>query len=101
MPEAVLTVQEAAKRLKVTPKTIHAYVRAGKLPCSQLSPRVRIFTEEHIAEFLRRTTINLPKRVDTSGPRPIVSRPNSHQGGARFTRNSARAQRREELRSWR
>lgn len=40
-PGDLVTIPEAAERLGVTPHTVNAYIRDGKLPVLELSRRVR------------------------------------------------------------
>lgn len=99
----LMTVEEAAKLLRVKPKTIHAFVREGKLACIQLSPRDRRFLPEHIKDFIAARTITPPKKIDmtASSPLPFAPRPKQRGGeGVADEGKSLRARRREEMRSW-
>jgi len=96
----LLTPDQVAERLGIRVKTVHRFVRAGKLGCVQVSPRERRFTPEQLLEFEAGRTITPAKRVDIM-PRPSLP---SHQepmkGGEKSSGGSSRAQLKEEMRSW-
>ena len=97
----LLTVEEAARLLKVKPKTVHGFVREGKLASIQLSPRDRRFTEEQLQAFIASRTLPPPKPLDTSATRPSPSIPRSRKGGAVSSEGLLVRALREEMRSWR
>ncbi len=49
----LLTASELAKRLNVTPPTIHAWHRQGKIPCLRAGRRPVLFDYEAVVEALR------------------------------------------------
>jgi excisionase family DNA binding protein len=81
----VLTPQEVAEYLQITPDTVYRYIREGKLVASRLGrhyripreniellmlvtstaggARLRTFSEEEIAEWLREDEITQPTRA--------------------------------------
>ncbi len=48
------TVQEVAKALRVTPQTVRAYIKRGKLKGKRIG-RPILITENNLKEFLRAT----------------------------------------------
>jgi len=48
------TVQEVAKALRVTPQTVRAYIKRGKLKGKRIG-RPILITENNLKEFLRDT----------------------------------------------
>lgn len=52
------TIPEVAKALKVTPQTIRAWIKQGKLKSQRIGRPIYI-TETNIKEFLQPTTINI------------------------------------------
>ena len=55
MTAPLLTVKEVAKRLSVSQNQVYRYMADGSLNPLRLSDRVVRFTEEEIADFLRRS----------------------------------------------
>lgn len=101
----LLTEEQAAERLLISRRRLQALCREGRIEFVQVTPRVRGFTEEHIAEYIRRKTITPPKVVDTPRSERLPFRPKSVQSeggeGRSSTGHSVRAHLREEMRSWR
>ena len=59
--DELLTVEEAAKLLKVSAKTIRRWYQEGKIPCYRLGYRtVRIFPSE-VESYLQRKKSGTPK----------------------------------------
>ncbi len=98
----LLTPDQVAEYLGVSVKTVHGFVREGRLGCIQLSPRDRRFTEAQISEFLAGRTIEPPKKsVDSGTLNRLPSPAKSRQGGQKGSvGESVRAQLREEMRQW-
>jgi hypothetical protein len=69
----LLDPDEVAGLLRCSTKDVHGLVRAGELACVQISPRKRLFTSQHIQEYVESKTIQ--RRVDTKSPRPVSSGP--------------------------
>jgi len=97
--EPLLTADAVAEYLGLRVKTVHQFVREGKLGCIQISPRDRRFTEEQIQAYLRSRTIAPPKPIDNP-KRQKVAYPQRGGGAKRLSGDSIRAQLREEMRSW-
>ena len=51
-PAKLLTISEVARRLSVTPRTVHRYLAAGKLPRVQLSERAVRIREGDLERFI-------------------------------------------------
>ena len=96
----LLTAMEAASRLRMKVKKIHSLVRLGKLACIQISPKDRKFTEAQLHEFIEMNTVPNRKPIDSIGSGRI---PYPKKGGSKSksVEDSARAQLKEEMRSWR
>jgi excisionase family DNA binding protein len=98
--EPLLTPEQAADILGIRVKTVHEFVRDGKLACVQVSARNRKFTEEQIQAFIRSRTIEPPKSIDNSDADRLPFRPKPFKGGEGLPGVSVRAQLLEEMRSW-
>jgi excisionase family DNA binding protein len=62
MTEEVLTVQEVAEMLKITPATVYAWCRAGKLPAFKIGQQWRIRARA-LEEMMRHQ--GLPETADS------------------------------------
>jgi hypothetical protein len=96
----LLSPEDAARQLRRSVRTIHAFVREGKLECVQQSPRVRFFLQEHIDAFIRRHTMTLPTPIDKSMSAGLPL-PRKRGDKEKSTGDSVRAQLKKEMRSWR
>jgi len=98
--ERLLTPQQVAEQLAVSVKRIHALCREGKLAYVVVDGRgKRRFTPEQIDAFTAAETVPIPMPVDKKPRQPL---PSAAKGGDRKSVGvSARAQLREEMRSWR
>lgn len=47
----MLSIKEVAKELKVTTRTIHTYIKQGKLKVIRLSDRIIRISEEELRKF--------------------------------------------------
>lgn len=56
---ALLTKEQVAKVLQVTPRTVHSYIESGELPAVKIGRRVRITTED-LRAFIERHRIHKP-----------------------------------------
>jgi excisionase family DNA binding protein len=90
----LMTADKVARYLGVKTKTIHQFVREGRLSCVQVTARDRRFTPEQIEAFIASRTIAVPKRIDNSAPQSL---PSPRKGGAKSS-GFNRAQLRKELR---
>lgn len=61
MKRTYYRVGEVADMLHVTPESVRAYVRAGKIHCDRTPSGQRVFTQEHIDAYLGNT--HTPKHV--------------------------------------
>lgn len=100
--DPLLTIQQTADILKVRPKTVHAYVREGKLGCVQLSPRERRIAPEQLKAFIESRTITPPKKIDAAAGRPLTSSQRTLKGGEGkgLSGDCDKAQLRKEMRQW-
>jgi len=96
--QSLLSVDAVARRLGVAPQRIHEFVREGRLACVQISPKLRMFTVEQVQRFIEENTL----RVDNRPQRRLRSEPKTSQtkGGVKPSGGLARAQLKEEMRSW-
>lgn len=69
----LLTTEDVSKRLGVPIPDVRRFVRNRELACIQLSPRRRRFTEEQLADFLQRKTVEIVEKKSAvkvyAGPR--------------------------------
>jgi excisionase family DNA binding protein len=104
--EELLTIEEAATRLLLTPKYVQELIRQGKLGCVQLTPRKRAILAEQVDEYIQghiparpKMMVDKAKGAQTSClPKRI---PSQCKGGDTAAGDSARARLRKEVRSWR
>lgn len=61
MKRTYYRVGEVADMLHVTPESVRAYVRAGKIHCDRTPSGQRVFTQEHIDAYLGNA--HTPKHV--------------------------------------
>ena len=54
--EELLTVEDAAKKVKVHPETIRGWIRSGELPAVDIGGKYRIYPEDLDAFLKRRKT---------------------------------------------
>jgi excisionase family DNA binding protein len=60
--ETFYTAHEVAERLKLTPATIHRYIRTGKLQATRIGRNYRI-SENDLAALTNRKTAPKPQRT--------------------------------------
>ncbi|MGO9120496.1 MAG: helix-turn-helix domain-containing protein [Desulfomonilaceae bacterium] len=75
MLNLLLKPEQVAEYLGVSVKSVHQFVREGRLGCIQLSPKDRRFTEEQIQAFLQSRIIEPPKIVDKGPAESLPYRP--------------------------
>jgi len=102
----LLTVNEVASRLHITPRTVHGLVRERKLSCVQVTPRLRLFHPEHGEAFIKSRTVSVPESaisIDTRTPAPVHSPAKffKREEEVRKSEGLDRAQLRREVASWR
>lgn len=61
--EELLTVEDAAKRVKVHPETIRGWIRSGELPAVDIGGKYRIYPED-LDTFLKRRKTTRNKESD-------------------------------------
>jgi excisionase family DNA binding protein len=61
--EELLTVDDAAKKVKVHPETIRGWIRSGELPAVDIGGKYRIYPED-LDAFLRRRKTTKGKEGD-------------------------------------
>ena len=67
-----LTVPEAARLLRITPRRLNKLARSGQISCFQVIPRRRLFSREQIDEFLRRRELGGESGDDGEVGRPTT-----------------------------
>jgi hypothetical protein len=87
--------KEVAAILKVAVKSVHKFVREGKLACVQITARERRFTPEQVQEYIRSQSTSV--RVDKKAASTVSSSP--RKGGAKSIGVSG-TDLRKEMRSW-
>lgn len=81
----LLTPEQAAAKLQISVRKIHQFVRDGKLPCVQISRKVRMFTEAQLREFIESQTVHAPNKLDKKSPARL---PFPRKGGAKSVEDS-------------
>lgn len=95
MDHQYLTVEDVALLLQVPKPAVNRLVREGKLACFEISRKKRVFSMEHVHEFLESQLRPLPKK--TSG-KFAVRLPSRKKGGERSGKKELdRAQIKKEL----
>ena len=61
-PTIALTVHEAAERLRVSPRTVWAWISQGRLDAIKLGPRTTRIPERSLERFVRRCAGSTPGR---------------------------------------
>jgi excisionase family DNA binding protein len=61
--EELLTVEDAAKKVKVHPETIRGWIRSGELPAVDIGGKYRIFPDD-LDAFLKRRKTTRDKEKD-------------------------------------
>jgi excisionase family DNA binding protein len=61
--EELLTVEDAAKKVKVHPETIRGWIRSGELPAVDIGGKYRIYPAD-LDAFLRRRKTTRDKESD-------------------------------------
>jgi excisionase family DNA binding protein len=61
--EGLLTVEDAAKKVKVHPETIRGWIRSGELPAVDIGGKYRIYPED-LDDFLKRRKTTRDKEGD-------------------------------------
>jgi excisionase family DNA binding protein len=59
----LLTVEDAAKKVKVHPETIRGWIRSGELPAVDIGGKYRIYPED-LDAFLKRRKTTRDKQGD-------------------------------------
>ena len=83
MTDHLLTPEQVAERLQVSPRTVHRLAREGKIAYVPVSPKKRRFSEAHVQEFLDSREVRAMKTVDKKPSAPLPSHLKSitHKGG--------------------
>ena len=97
----LLSVEDIAERLGITPRTVHRLCRERKLAFVQVTARERRFTEAHLQAFIASRTIEPPKIVDrsASNPLPCPAKSSYRKGGPQASGESV-TRIREEFARW-
>ncbi len=99
---SLLTVDEAAQILRVSPRYVNELVRKKRLQCIQYSPKRRFFTTELLESYIQSVTLNEPKKVDisTADPLPYPPKGGEPQRSKSQGEEMTGAQLRKEMRKW-
>jgi excisionase family DNA binding protein len=101
----LLYPRDVAQVLGISVKTVHKFVRDGKLGCVQVMANERRFTQEQVQYYIQGCTTNAPAKidrelsvhVDTPRVRQVSSAPKKGGGDSvRFSRRTLK----EEMRQW-
>jgi glycine cleavage system regulatory protein len=99
--ESLLSEREAASVLRISLKTLQEHARNAEIEYVQVTKRKRAYTLKQIQQFIERKTIRVPVPVtiDRTSRNQV---PSPRKGGdqSKSSRESVRAQLREEMRSW-
>lgn len=59
--DILLTANEVAAYLRVTPKTIRVWIKEGKIPASRMTPRSIRIRKSDLAKFLEQSQVQVQK----------------------------------------
>lgn len=96
----LLTIEQVSEQLQLTPKTIHALCREGKLAYVRLTPRERRFLPEQVTEFVQSRIISPPKSVIDSKARKQLPSPAKSTKGGNQSVGEVRASLKKEMAGW-
>ncbi|MBI5249918.1 MAG: helix-turn-helix domain-containing protein [Desulfomonile tiedjei] len=95
----LLSAKDVADILGISVKTVHKFVRDGKLGCVQVTAKERRFTEEQVRAYIEAQSRRPEEvRIDTTRTRRVSSEP--EKGGKKSSRVFDRANLLKEMRSW-
>lgn len=77
-PSDLITAEELAEKLKISPRTVRVWTRAGLIPAVRISPKVVRYDYRFVCAHLASTYTS---RDRTSRPRNEVNRPQTPSGG--------------------
>lgn len=61
MPEKILTIDEVAKLMKVSLKTVYRWINAGQLPAAKIGYKTYRVFETDLIKFLRQHMMKLKR----------------------------------------
>lgn len=62
MPDRILTIEEVAKSMSVSLKTVYRWISAGQLPAAKIGYKTYRVFEKDLIKFLRRSMVKKTKR---------------------------------------
>ena len=62
MPERILTIEEVAKSMSVSLKTVYRWINAGDLPAAKIGYKTYRVFEKDLIKFLRRSMVKKTKK---------------------------------------
>ena len=62
MPERILTIEEVAKSMSVSLKTVYRSINAGDLPAAKIGYKTYRVFEKDLIKFLRRSMVKKTKK---------------------------------------
>ena len=98
----LLNTEEAAAKLKVSKKTLLKWARERKIGSVRFSPRIVCFSEEQLAEFIRRMSQEIKPEKRIRPPALSTTRPTQppFKKSGKQEAEMTLQQLREEMRSW-
>lgn len=73
----LLSAEEAAVRLNVSKRTLLKWARKGKIGCIRLCAKMIRFSEDQLAEFIRRMTHEMQPEIATPPVAMLSSKPST------------------------
>lgn len=82
----LLTVDEAADVLKVTPHQMKELLRNNRIPFIRIGERIKRISRDALAEFIEKNTIELPRKIDPAQQLVLKSKVTLKRGRSLKTR---------------
>ena len=62
MPDRILTIEEVAKLMQVSLKTVYRWINAGQLPAAKIGYKTYRVFEKDLIKFLRKNMTNSSRK---------------------------------------
>jgi excisionase family DNA binding protein len=100
--EPLLTLDDVAGLLRITPRSVSRLCRQRKLAFVEVDARgTRRFVREDVEAFIRSRRLEPPKKLDTFAPAQLPFHPKpATERGEKGDGKSSRAELRKEFRQW-
>ena len=98
----LLTVEEAAERLRITTRTLLKWAREGRVESIRVSRKKILFTEEAIERFIQAQTRGIQSglvKMDRAASSKVV-RPKPKEGGGKRSSGESWRDLRQEVSLW-